>query len=441
MKWQPLRSAGMCALAGALLTPGLASAANEKVTYYEHVAPIIQANCQSCHQPAGANIGSLVAPMSLTSYEEARPWAKSIAKKVQAKEMPPWFSDTKGVFSNERGLTDKEINTILAWVNGGAVAGDRSKAPAPVAKPLAVAEGGYTLGKPDLIIKMPKPYFVDDDAQDVQGTFHTLIPEDLLPADVHVRAYEFRAGTYVAGKDTVHHMCGGVRPPGFVENPADDAEGEGASGLSMGCVAGGAEPTQLPPGFGMELKKGSTVTFNMHYYKQAGAGTGYWNQSEIGFYFVKEPIKYKVQNRSIGTTGFEIPPQKEGYKIGAADVLEKDTLFLAYWPHAHLRATAAKYTATYPDGRKEVLLDVPRYDQSWQITYNLNEPKLLPKGTRIDVEMLYDNSADRAAKRQFNPNISIQNGPRTQDEMMLGFVRYVELEPGQQLPTFRNQQQ
>ena len=250
-----------------------------------------------------------------------------------------------------------------------------------------------------------------------------------------VRAWEFRAGTYVAGKDTVHHMCGGVRPPGFVENPADDAEGEGAAGLSMGCIAGGAEPAQLPEGFGMELKKGSTITFNMHYYKQAGAGTGYWNQAEVGFYFAKGPIKYKVKSKSIGTTGFEIPPHKVNYRIGAAETLQKDTLYLAYWPHAHLRATAARYTATYPDGRKEVLLDVPRYDQGWQVTYKFKQPKLLPKGTRIDVEMLYDNSADRGAKRLFNPNLAIRNGPRTQDEMMLGFVSYAELEPGQEVPT------
>jgi len=191
----------------------------------------------------------------------------------------------------------------------------------------------------------------------------------------------------------------------------------------------------------MELKKGSTITFNMHYYKQAGAGTGYWNQAEVGFYFAKGPVTYKVHSKSIGTTGFEIPPHKVNYRIGAAETLKKDTLYLAYWPHAHLRATAARYTATYPDGRKEVLLDVPRYDQGWQITYKYKQPKLLPKGTRIDVEMLFDNSADRGAKRGFNPNLTIRNGPRTQDEMMLGFVSYAELEPGQDVPTQQPQQQ
>ncbi len=114
--------------------------------------------------------------------------------------------------------------------------------------------------------------------------------------------------------------------------------------------------------------------------------------------------------------------------MGAAETLEKDTYILAYWPHAHLRATAASYVATYPDGRKEVLLDVPRYDQSWQVTYKLREPKLLPKGTRIDVEMIFDNSAARAAKRQFNSDIGVKFGPRTQDEMMLGFLSFAEVD-------------
>ena len=441
MRLQPRIFALAAVLEGVLVMAQPGYAADEKVTYSEHVAPILQANCMSCHKPAGKNIGSLVAPMSLTTYEETRPWARAISRKVKAREMPPWFAEApKGVFSNERGLTEKEIETIVAWVDAGAPGGDPSKA--PVAPSNTEAEsGGYTLGTPDLIVKMPQPYFVSDDAQDVQGTFHTKIADDLLPHDVLVRAWEFRAGTYVAGKDTVHHMCGGVRPPEFVENPADDAEGEGAAGLSMGCIAGGAEPAQLPEGFGMELKKGSTITFNMHYYKQSGAGTGYWNQAEVGFYFAKGPIKYKVHSKSIGTTGFEIPPLKTNYRIGAAETLKKDTLYLAYWPHAHLRATAARYTATYPDGRKEVLLDVPRYDQGWQVTYKYKEPKLLPKGTRVDVEMLFDNSADRGAKRRFNPNLTIRNGPRTQDEMMLGFVSYAELEPGQEVPTHQQQRQ
>jgi mono/diheme cytochrome c family protein len=432
MKFEPKMSL-LAVLVGAGLataTPGFA--ASDKVTYYDSVAPIIQANCVSCHQPAGKNLGSLVAPMSLMTYEEARPWARAIARRVKAREMPPWFADEpKAVFSNERGLTDQQIKTIVAWVDGGAPAGDRSKAPPAVPAHAAEADsGGYSLGKPDLIVKMPEPFAVSDEAQDVQGTFHTKLTDEMLPRDVVVRAWEFRAGTYLKGQDTVHHMCGGVRDPNFVASAVAEA-GKGADNLSLGCIAGGAEPILLPEGFGRELKKGSTITMNMHYYKQPGPGTGYVNQAEIGFYFAKGPVKFKVKSTAIGTAGFEIPPGRVGYRVGGAETLEKDTLILAWWPHAHLRATAAKYTATYPDGTKEVLLNVPRYDQTWQVTYKYKQPKLLPKGTRIDMEMWYDNSADRAVKRQFDPGRTISYGPRTQDEMMLGFYSFAELETGQ----------
>ena len=426
-------------LGAVLATAVPAYAANDKVTYYEHVAAIMQANCVSCHQPATLNIGSLVAPMSLLTYEDARPWARAIARKVKAREMPPWFADgPKGVFSNERGLTDKEIQTILAWVDAGAPGGDKTKAPAPVQSAEAES-GGYSLGKPDLIVKMPEPFFVSDDAQDVQGTFTAKLTDDMLPSDVVVRAWEFRAGTYLKGQDTVHHMCGGVRGPDYVANPIEEVT-KGADNLALGCIAGGAEPILLPEGFGRELKKGSTITMNMHYYKQPGPGTGYWNQAEVGFYFAKAPVKHKVGTKAIGPVTFEIPPYKVNYRVGGAETLEKDTYVVAWWPHAHLRATAARYTATYPDGRKEVLLNVPRYDQTWQVTYKYKEPKLLPKGTRIDMEMWYDNSPDRAAKRQFNASRTINFGPRTQDEMMLGFYSFAEVDSAN-APSAQQQQQ
>jgi len=421
----PLIGAALALLA----FPVTGTAAPDNPTYYEDVAPIMLANCATCHKPAGKNIGSLVAPMSLMTYEETRPWARAIARKVKAREMPPWFADApKGVFTNERGLTPQQIDTIVKWVDAGAPGGDKSKAPTEMR--FAEAEsGGYSLGKPDLIVKMD-PYFVSDEAQDLQGIFTKTLTEEMLPHDVTVRAWELRAGTYLKGQDTVHHMCGGLREPGAAA-AAESADGKGAVGLELGCIAGGAEAQVLPEGYGRDLKKGSTIIFNMHYYKRGGPGTGYMNQAEVGFYFAQGPVKHKVRSKAIGNLAFEIPPYKTNYRIGAAEVLAKDTLILAYWPHAHLRATGARYTATYPDGRKELLLDVPRYDQSWQVTYKLKEPKLLPKGTRIDVEMLFDNSADRAAKRTFNPNLIVRFGPRTQDEMMLGFLSYAELEPGE----------
>ena len=185
----------------------------------------------------------------------------------------------------------------------------------------------------------------------------------------------------------------------------------------------------LPDGYGLELEAGSTITFNMHFHKRPGEGSGVWTQPEIAFFVERRPVKYKVINDSIGNYGFEIPPNHGNYRIGMSRTLEKDTYVLTYWPHAHLRAKASRYTAIYPDGREELLLDVPQYDQGWQETYKYKEPKLLPKGTRIDISFWYDNSPERAARYDFRSEESPGHGPRTDDEMSLGFIGYaVEIE-------------
>jgi mono/diheme cytochrome c family protein len=415
-----------CVLVTGIGSVGLAASAlaADHPTYYENVAAIFQANCVSCHQPAGANLGGLLAPMSLATFEEVRPWTRAIARKVKAREMPPWFADEpKGVFLNERGLTDREIETIVAWVDAGAPGGDKSKAPKPT--PTATS-GDYLLGPPDLVVKM-EPYFVSDEAQDLQGTHSLRIPDAMLPRDVPIQAWEIRTGASAKGAESgVHHICAGLRRPG--EAVEDVADGEGGGSMSLGCIAGGAEPTMLPEGYGMELRKGSTVTMNMHYYKQAGPGTGFWNQPEVAFYFAKGPVKHRVRSTAIGTQSFQIPPQAVGHRVGTSMTLARDTVILALWPHGHLRATGARYVAFYPDGGQEVLLNVPRYDQSWQVTYKYREPKVVPKGTRIEYEMLFDNSTERGAKRHFNSSLPVWYGPRTQDEMVLGFMSFAELE-------------
>ena len=139
-------------------------AANEgAVTYYKDVLPRIEDNCQSCHQPEGLNLGGVIAPMSFMSYEETRPWARAIARKVEAHEMPPWFASAPtGVFSNERGLTDAEIDTIVSWVDAGAPAGDKADAQTP-RQFVEATSGGWSLGTPDFVFQLDEPYFVDDD--------------------------------------------------------------------------------------------------------------------------------------------------------------------------------------------------------------------------------------------------------------------------------------
>ena len=420
----------------AVVSPGYAE--NEAaLTYYKDVLPIMQENCQSCHRPSGQNISGLIAPMAFMSYEETRPWARSIARKVEAREMPPWFaSEPVGVFTNERGLSESEIDTIVQWVAAGAPAG--STADAPPAKLFAEeANDGWTLGTPDFVVKLSEPYVVKDEINDLNIIFYEQLTEDLMPEDTWVKGWEFRIGD----NGWTHHMCSSVLSPSAaaeLDSTVVEDEGEGADTPNtslLSCVAEGGEAQMLPEGFGVLLEKGAAVSFNIHFNKEPGAGSNFTSQPEIGFFVEKKPVKYKVRNDSLSNRGFEIPPQHANYRIGSSRLLEKDTLVLNYWPHAHLRAIAARYTAIYPDGSEELLLDVPRYDQAWQVTYKYKEPKLLPKGTRIDVDFWYDNTAERAARRGFNPDRFVGYGARTEDEMSLGFIGYAEINDAEAMET------
>jgi len=407
------------------------AAGAEAVTYYEHVLPILQENCQTCHRPAGKNITGAVAPMSLMTYEETRPWARAVAQKVTSHEMPPWFATaaTTGVFSNERGLTDAEINTLVSWVDAGAPAGDAAEA--PPARVFGDEATGWSFGQPDFVVSMEE-YDVPDESYDLQTSFRTKIEDSLLPnGGVWVRGWEFKAGT---NGDRVHHFCANVEDSTVTVSADALEDDEGADrGGSLGCVSAGTEGKLLPDGWGMFLETGSTVRYNMHYNKQPGAGTGFQNAASIGFYLSKEPVKYVFENSSIGNRGFKIPAHRAGYRVGAGRVLEKDTYIVNYWPHAHFRGVAARYTATYPDGREELLLDVPEWEQNWQETYWYKEPKFLPKGTVIDFSEWYDNTSERGMRRGFDADRSLGHAARTNDEMALGFFGYAEVEPPAEL--------
>ena len=394
------------------------------VTFFRDVLPIVQNNCQTCHRPTGLNISGLVAPMSFMTFEETRPWARAIARKVETREMPPWFASAPlGVWQNERGLTDDEIRTIVSWVEAGAPAGDRADAP-PARVFAEETNDGWSHGTPDLIVQMEEPYVIEDDAYDINMTFTVPLTEKVLPENVWVKGWELRTGADGSG---VHHMCAFVRP-----EDGEPVRGASKSAVALGgllsCVAEGAESGMLPDGYGLELKTGSTLAFNMHFNKEPGAGTAFESQGEVGFFLADGPVTHSVVSDTLGNNGFEIPPQQSNYRIGMARTLKKDTLVLSLWPHAHLRATASRYVAFYPDGREELLLDVPRYDQGWQVNYKYKEPKLLPKGTRIEVEFWYDSTSERGARRGFNGDLGVGFGPRTNDEMSLGFISYAEIE-------------
>jgi mono/diheme cytochrome c family protein len=383
------------------------------VTFHRDVLPILQENCQNCHRHGGDNYTGMVAPMSLLTYDEVRPWAKSIAKQVQAKTMPPWFAapEFHGVFSNERTLTQAQIDNVVRWVESGAPEG--SPADAPGARTFDDYQG-WRIGEPDLVVKAPR-YFVPDDT-DTHYTDHrvTLTP-DILPESRFVQAIEWRGGASV-----VHHIVGYAYMPGTETNRA--------LGYGLGSIAPGEEPMHFPEGYAKLLVTGSTVVFSMHYSKEKGPGTGEWDESLVAFKFYPKDatVKHFVDHNAIGSSSFELPPGAPSWKVGSARTFDEDTTILALHPHMHLRGKSATYTAYYPDGTTEVLLHVPDFDFNWQTDYSFREPKRIPAGTRLEYEAWFDNSA--ANPNNPDPKRAVPQGRETWDEMMLGYITYSETE-------------
>lgn len=392
----------------------------ERVTYTKDVAPILQESCVTCHRPAGANLSGMIAPMSLMSYAEVRPWSKAITKVVSSKDMPPWQASEKvhGQFRNERTLTQAEIDTIVAWVDQGAARGRPADAPKPLPEP----EGGWTIGEPDLIVGFDEPYWVPDDTNDIQPFLIATLKEDAIDEPKWIKAIEFKPGTEV-----VHHIVT------FLVDPGADALDLTSQKL-FGLIAPGTDPQTFDDGFGIELLPQSIIGFAMHYHKEAGPGTGVWDESIMALTFQDGPVDHPVDISALAYGTFEIPPGHPSWKVGASWTWEKDFYVLGYMPHTHLRGSAVRYTAFYPDGTSELLLDVPEYDYNWQTGYEYKDYKAMPAGTRIEWELWYDNSPEKAEAAGFNSGRAVAFGGPTTDEMDLGWITTAWVESGDTAP-------
>ncbi|MCH7959870.1 MAG: hypothetical protein IID08_07055, partial [Candidatus Hydrogenedentes bacterium] len=247
--------------------------------------------------------------------------------------------------------------------------------------------------------------------QDLYKDFTIQLTEADLPKDRWLKGIEFKPGSEV-----VHHIIGHAYAPGQDRN--DRSQG------MLGGNAPGADQVEFEDGFGIKLYAGSVVALDMHYHKESGAGTGMWDRSKIGFKFHDEdkPVLHPVRIFPIAHRAFEIPPYHENWRVGAAQTFDEDMILLGMLPHTHLRGSYAKYTAFYPDGTSEVLLEVPQYDFNWQTGYDFAEPKMLPAGTRLEMELHFDNSVENADRNGFNPARAIRFGGPTTDEMDLAWL-------------------
>jgi hypothetical protein len=371
------------------------------VTFAKDVAPILYARCVECHRPGQ------IAPMSLLTYDDARPWAKSIRERVFDREMPPWFADpAHGTFENNPRLTQQEIDTIVRWVNTGSAKGaDSDLPPAP-----RFAEG-WTIGEPDLVLSMQEEHAVP--AEGVVEYLYFTVPTNFTE-DKWVQALEIRPGN----RAVVHHVIA------YVQEPVSEATASASPrGLRGRIHLAGFTPNRaglvLPPGYARRIKAGSNIVFQMHYTPNGEAAK---DRTSMAVIFAKGPVKRSVVTGNALNAQFVIPAGDPGYEVKSSTTFTEDVHILGFSPHMHFRGKDFTYTAVYPDGRKEILLQVPKYDFNWQLNYKLKEPMAMPKGTRLDCVAHFDNSSGN----RFNPDPTqdVRWGDQTWEEMMIGWYTF-----------------
>ena len=366
------------------------------VTFSKDVAPILQKNCQGCHRPGEA------APMSLLTYREARPWAKAIREAVILKRMPPWYADPHyGKFSNDRSLSQADIDTLVAWANTGAAEGDARQTP----KPINFVDG-WNIGTPDLVLEMPEEYHVAA-AGTIKYEYFTIPTK--FTEDKWVQMAEVRPGN----RALVHHVIAYVKAP---LKPGAVAPKKGDGREFLVAYAPGSVPEVIEPGRGKLIKAGSEIVFQVHYTANGTAGV---DRSKVGLIFCKEPPRERVMTLAASNNGFAIPAGDPNYQVESQYKVTRDVTLIALFPHMHLRGKDFEMRVTLPDGEKQTLLKVPAYSFSWQLSYLLEQPLELPKGSLIECTAHYDNSVNN----KFNPDATkeVRHGEQSWDEMMIGF--------------------
>jgi hypothetical protein len=409
----------MVRLSAAGLLMGIAAFAAPKaapVTFHKDVLPILQKHCQECHRPGE------IAPFSLLSYTDARPWAKAMKNAVVTEKMPPWFADPNyGHFANDRRLTPAEVKTIVAWADGGALEGNKKNAP-----PARTFQDGWNI-KPDMVIEMPKDFNVA-----ATGTinYQNILVKANFTEDRWVVAAEMRPGN----AKVVHHMRAIVRPPTstwLAKAIPGEAYEEGSE--AMGGAKDGTDLLgKYNPGLGAQsfdvdgsakfVPKGSDIVFNIHY---TSIGTAQTDRSKVGLVFAKAPPKkrYWMSPGTPAAFNLVIPANSSNAEVVSEVTVGVDDAKLVYiQPHLHLRGKDYELRLIYPTGETQTVFK-GKWNFDWQIGYQLAKPLPLPKGTRLLAIAHYDNSANN--KYNPDPSKDILWGDQNWDEMQSGFIGLV----------------
>jgi Copper type II ascorbate-dependent monooxygenase, C-terminal domain len=450
---------GMFAVGAAMTLRGAGAWERATPTFAKDVAPIVFNKCASCHRPGEA------VPMSLTSYKEVRPWSKAIREQVIEHTMPPWYADpeTSLRFRNDRRLSQHDIDTIVAWVDGGSPKGDDQDLP-----PLPRYVPGWSLGEPDMIIPMPIEFEVPAEGELPLQNFYVPVP---FKEDRWVEAVELRPGNPAV----VHHSIANVTrlPEGTqiidgravrIEAPktataTDSGQTDGRRGrtevfqsqdsftragaFKLVGQAPGKGFERHRPGIAKKISPGMYFQFNMHYQP---SGRPEKDRSMLGLWFSKVPVNHEVltkgvietlivggkelgeikiiNGREVKTRGRipNIPPNTDNWEIIGQLPIKDDITIYAFAPHMHLRGKDIKYIMIWPDGRQTTLLYVPRYDFNWQLHYELEEPLKVPAGSKMVAIAHYDNSI----KNRYNPapQKEVFWSEQSWDEMFIPWFEY-----------------
>jgi mono/diheme cytochrome c family protein len=401
------------------------------VTFSKDVAPIFQQRCVVCHRPGEA------APMSLQTFQDVRPWARSIKQKVTTREMPPWFLDRSiGIkeYADDPSLTDAEIATIVKWIDAGAPQGDPADMPAQ--RQFASAEE-WTLGKPDLVVTEEKEFVIPVAGAD---QFVTSEMPSGLTEDRWIKAIE--AKPTVVGRRVVHHMIGSaIQPPIPGYNSQADSDTNLRPGVPRDPKADntmylveyvpGTSPDVYPEGTGRLLKAGSKISFNTHYHS---IGEEIRDHVQIAMWFYPKGYtpKYQVQTMRVRPLAgddnnyLDIPPGASHERFDGYYRLEKPAEIVSFEAHMHYRGESMSLEAILPNGHTVQLTSVPHFDWSWQIAYTYKTPPVFPAGTMLHTISYYNNSVSN--KRNPDPTAWVGFGQRTIDEMANGWTDFIYID-------------
>jgi peroxiredoxin len=366
-----------------------------EITYTKHIASILHQRCVWCHRTGE------VAPFALTAYDEVAAWAETVREVIGDGRMPPWHANpSHGKFLNDFRLPDAEKELINTWVNNGCPQGN----PADLPKLTPFFAEGWRIPQPEVVYRMPQPFSVP--ARGVVEYQHFTIDPGFTE-DKWVKAAELRPGN----RAVTHHLIAFFHPPGSEKfEPIEPLYN------SIVGFAPGLPPSIYPEGTYRRIPAGSKIIIQAHYTPN---GTPQTDQSELGLVFADpQTVRSEMTVAAALNWMFRIPAGTSDHRVEATHKFDQDTLLWALTPHMHLRGKSFRFVASYPDGRDEILLDVPRYDFNWQNSYALVEPKLMPAGTTIRCTAAYDNSADNLANP--NPSAAVMWGDQTWQEMMIG---------------------